>query len=86
MASKLVAFRLPDDIVRAIESEAQATGKDKTAVVVKALRQVFEVQTVRSPTVEGLQQQVDDLEHRVTQLTEQLSHITDMFLRTEILR
>ncbi|MBE9181122.1 hypothetical protein IQ268_21405 [Oculatella sp. LEGE 06141] len=86
MASKLVAFRLPDDIIRAIESEAKATGKDKTAVVVKALRHVFDLHPPRSPNVEALQQQVNDLEQRVNDLTEQISQITDTVLPAEALR
>lgn len=85
MPSKLVAFRLPDDIIRAIEAEAKATGKDKTAVVVQALRKVFEFHQARSSNVEALQQQVNDLEQRVNNLTEQMSHITDTVSRTEVL-
>jgi predicted transcriptional regulator len=73
MASKLVAFRLPDDIVQAIETEAKATGRDKTAVVVQALRQFFDIPSSESKTVEGLQRQMIELEAKVDRLSEQLS-------------
>jgi hypothetical protein len=43
MASKLVAFRLPQDLIEAIEAEAAATGKDKTSIVTNGLRQVFHI-------------------------------------------
>lgn len=43
MASKLVAFRLPQDLIEAIEAEAAATGKDKTSIVVHGLRQIFQI-------------------------------------------
>lgn len=41
MSTKVVTFRLPEDLMKAITSEARATGKCKTAVVVDALKQVF---------------------------------------------
>ena len=41
MATKVVTFRLPEDLMEAITSQSQATGKCKTAVVVDALKQVF---------------------------------------------
>lgn len=43
MATKVVTFRLPDDLMEAITSQAQATGRPRTAVVVDALKQVFGV-------------------------------------------
>jgi predicted transcriptional regulator len=77
MASKLVAFRLPDDVVQAIESEAKITGKDKTAVVVQALRRFFDLPSATESTqVEGLQRQMNELEQKVNKLTEQLRQTT----------
>ena len=77
MASKLVAFRLPDDVVQAIESEARLTGKDKTAVVVRALRRFFDLPAATESTVvEGLQRQMNELERKVEELTEQLGQTT----------
>ena len=73
MVSKLVAFRLPDEIIQAIESEARATGKDKTAVVVQALRQFFNLPSSEPTTVEKLQKQVVELEAKVDKLSEQVS-------------
>jgi predicted transcriptional regulator len=82
MASKLVAFRLPDDVVQAIESEAKTTGKDKTAVVVQALRHFFDLPSASESTrVEGLQQQMNELQQKVEKLTEQLSQATLSQLR-----
>jgi predicted transcriptional regulator len=72
MASKLVAFRLPDEIVQAIEAEAKAKGKDKTAVVVYALRRFFDLPVSEAMAVEGLQKQMIALEAKVEQLTKQL--------------
>jgi hypothetical protein len=58
MASKLVAFRLPQDLIEAIEAEAAATGKDKTSIVVNGLRQIFQVSADSSCPRESLQQSV----------------------------
>lgn len=41
MNTKVVAFRLPEEIIEAIETEAKARGQTKTAIVVEALRQHF---------------------------------------------
>lgn len=77
MASKLVAFRLPEDLIQAIEAEAEATGKDKTAVVAHGLRQFFGL-PITDPTlaaVECLQQRLENLEKRVDRLTEQMAEV-----------
>lgn len=42
-----VTFMLPEDLVQAIDSLALATGKDRTTVVVQALRQAFGLQDDR---------------------------------------
>ncbi|NJL38672.1 MAG: class 1 isoprenoid biosynthesis enzyme [Leptolyngbyaceae cyanobacterium SM1_4_3] len=77
MASKLVAFRLPDDVVQAIESESRSTGKDKTAVVVQALRHFFELPSaLESTRVDGLQRQMNELQQKVEKLAEQLNQTT----------
>ncbi|NJN56909.1 MAG: class 1 isoprenoid biosynthesis enzyme [Leptolyngbyaceae cyanobacterium SL_5_9] len=77
MASKLVAFRLPDDVVQAIESESRSTGKDKTAVVVQALRHFFELPSaLESTRVDGLQRQMNELQQKVEKLSEQLNQTT----------
>lgn len=41
MATKVVTFRLPEELVEAITSRAQAAGICKTAVVVEVLKQAF---------------------------------------------
>jgi hypothetical protein len=58
MASKLVAFRLPQDLIEAIEAEAGATGKDKTSIVVNGLRQIFQIPPERACPRELPQQPV----------------------------
>jgi predicted DNA-binding protein len=71
MASKLVAFRLPEDLIAVIESESKAKSKDKTAVVVNALRHYFELPT-SDPTlaaIEGIQKKIQELEEKVSSLT-----------------
>jgi hypothetical protein len=71
MANKLVAFRLPDDLIKAIESESRATGKDKTAVVIYALRQAFGLASGDSPllTIEGIHKRMNELEEKVDSLS-----------------
>jgi PAS domain S-box-containing protein len=56
MATKVVTFRLPDELMEAITSQAQATGRPRTAVVVDALKQVFGV-----PSAQTLPTSVDKL-------------------------
>lgn len=77
MASKLVAFRLPEDLIQAIEAEAAATGKDKTAVVVSGLRQVFNLPTP-DPTlaaVESINECISKLEQRMDGLSEEVKEV-----------
>lgn len=49
MATRVVTFRFPEDLMEAISSQATATGKCKTAVVVDALKQVFGVPCDKTP-------------------------------------
>lgn len=42
---KLIAVRLPDEVAAAVESEAVKQERSKSAVVVRALRQVLNVPT-----------------------------------------
>ncbi|MGB3615311.1 MAG: ribbon-helix-helix protein, CopG family [Elainellaceae cyanobacterium] len=37
MANRTVSFRLPETLIRAIETEAERTGRSKTEVVIEAL-------------------------------------------------
>jgi predicted transcriptional regulator len=41
MVSKIATFRLPENLIQEIRSRAEATGRDRTAVVVEALKQAF---------------------------------------------
>ena len=78
MANKLVAFRLPEEIVQAIESQATATGSDRTAVVIQALKQVFGFpsSTQTPATVEKLEQRLNEVENQMVSLTEQLAKLS----------
>ena len=77
MASKTVSFRLPENIVQAIEAHAKATGKNKTTLIVEVLTQAYGLEP--SPqrqqiTPAMLQQQLDDLKQQVANLKIGQSH------------
>ena len=74
MATRVVTFRLPEDLIQAIASQATATGKCKTAVVIDALKQVFELPTsTASPTlIKKLQEQQEALSEGVAGLNQSL--------------
>ncbi|MBD2000355.1 PAS domain S-box protein [Leptolyngbya sp. FACHB-541] len=75
MASKTITFRLPAEVIEVIESQARATGRNRTAIVIEALAQTYGLQPP-SPapvTTEILQQQLDDLQEQVTTLSHQLA-------------
>ncbi len=78
MASKIATFRLPENLIQEIRSRAEATGRDRTAVVIEALKQAFGMPTneSRPATVEELQHQLSELEEKITTLTQQLNKIT----------
>ena len=73
MATKVVTFRLPEDLMEAITSQAQATGRPKTAVVVEALKQVFGNRCTQTPTVsiDLLHQQQEAIRPNVVSLNQQ---------------
>jgi len=79
MASKIATFRLPENLIQEIQSRAEATGRDRTAVVIEALKQAFGLppSEPRPATVEEVQGHLNQLEKRFTTLTEQLSKITE---------
>jgi len=78
MASRVVTFRLPEDLLQAIMSQAKATGKCKTAVVVEALKQVFgfPVSQTSQVSLEELHEQLDTLRKKVASLNQQLVEFT----------
>lgn len=80
MASKIATFRLPEDLTQEIRARAEATGRDRTAVVIEALKQAFGFTVSEvSPTtnkVEQLQAQFNDLEQKFLTLSEQLIRVT----------
>ena len=78
MANKLVAFRLPEEIVQAIDSQATATGSDRTAVVIQALKQVFEFpSSAQTPdAAEKLEERLTEVEKKMVSLTEELAKLS----------
>lgn len=73
MATKVVTFRFPEDIIEAITLQANASGRCKTAVVVEALKQVLISPTSTAPALlEGLEQQQEELQQKVASLNQQL--------------
>jgi PAS domain S-box-containing protein len=73
MATKVVTFRLPDELMEAITSQAQATGRPRTAVVVDALKQVFGVPSAQTPptAVDKLHQHQEAVGQAVASLKRQ---------------
>ncbi len=82
MVSKIATFRLPDNLIQEIRFRAEATGRDRTAVVIEALKQAFgfPLPESRPATVEELQEQLHHLETKLTTLTEQLTQLTQQSL------
>lgn len=76
MASKIATFRLPENLIQEIRSRAEATGRDRTAVVVEALKNSFGIPIPSRPaTVEKLQEQLNQLETKYVVLQEQLVQV-----------
>lgn len=82
MVSKIATFRLPDNLIQEIRFRAEATGRDRTAVVIEALKQAFGFPQPESrpATVEELQEQLHQLETKLTTLTQQLTQLTQQSL------
>ncbi len=78
MVSKIATFRLPENLLQEIRSRAEATGRDRTAVVIEALKQSFGLppSEPRPATVEELHAQLNELEKQFTTLTQQLTKLT----------
>jgi PAS domain S-box-containing protein len=77
MVSKIATFRLPENLIQEIRFRAEATGRDRTAVVIEALKQSFgmPISESRPATVEELHEQLNQLEQKFTALSEQLAHL-----------
>ena len=78
MVSKIATFRLPENLIQEIRSRAEATGRDRTAVVVEALKHAFGFppSESRPATVEELQEQLNKLEKKFISLSERLIKLT----------
>jgi PAS domain S-box-containing protein len=79
MVSKIATFRLPENLIQEIRSRAEATGRDRTAIVIEALKQAFGFpqNESRPATVEELQGQINKLEKKFASLSEQLAKLTE---------
>ena len=79
MATRILTFRLPEEIIQAITSQAQATGRCKTAVVVDALNNFFgfSSNTIPPAFLAKLQQQQDALTKKITYLNQQVAEFTE---------
>lgn len=76
MATKVVTFRLPEDLIEAITLQATTSGRCKTAVVVEALKQVFGLSASTTATsLGGLHKQQEELYKEVASLNQQLSEL-----------
>ncbi|MBW4581117.1 MAG: PAS domain S-box protein [Tildeniella nuda ZEHNDER 1965/U140] len=80
MTSKSMTFRFPALLAQAIETQARATGKDRTTVVAEALGQAFglSLPSKMPVTIEMLQQRLETVESSMTLLSEQLSSLQKM--------
>lgn len=80
MVSKIATFRLPENLIQEIRSRAEATGRDRTAVVVEALKNSFGIPITQSrpATVEKLQEQLNQLEKKYAALHEQLAQVNQI--------
>ena len=78
MVSKIATFRLPEQLTQEIRYRAETTGRDRTAVVVEALKQAFGLPSSepRSATVEELQHQLNELQKKYRKLNEHLNQLT----------
>jgi PAS domain S-box-containing protein len=70
MANKTVSFRLPEEIIAAIEARAKSVGKTKTDLFIEALCQVYDLDQPESAslTLISLQQQLDGLRQQIEAL------------------
>ncbi len=80
MVSKIATFRLPENLIQEIRSRAEATGRDRTAVVIEALKNSFGIPITESrpATVEKLQEQLNQLETKYAALHEQLAQVNQI--------
>lgn len=67
MANRTVSFRLPEELIEAIEAHARISGKTRTDLVIEALALIYDVPPPESPplTLDAVQQQVEALKERL---------------------
>lgn len=69
---KSVAFRLPEELIQAIDLNAKTTGRDRTSVVIQALKQVFQLLPIELPLADTVIREAD------TRLEEQLKELPEL--------
>jgi PAS domain S-box-containing protein len=81
MATKIVTFRLPEELIKAITSQAKSTSRCKTAVVIDALYHFFgfSSSTISPAFLAQLQQEYDALTQRIAYLNRQVVELTKEF-------
>lgn len=88
MNVKKVSFQLPEELFQAIDSHAKAIGKDRTTIVVQALKQVFELlpgevlpaaEAIQETDVEIKEQlkEISELKVRIGELEKQFASLTE---------
>ncbi|MEM7772513.1 MAG: PAS domain-containing protein [Cyanobacteria bacterium P01_E01_bin.6] len=70
MANKTVSFRLPEELILAIEEHARITGKTKTDLILAALCKAYDLPELASDSVTAtsIQQQIDALKCQIDSL------------------
>jgi PAS domain S-box-containing protein len=79
MATKIVTFRLPVELIQAITSQAKSTGRCKTAVVIDALHHFFgfSCSTITPALLAKLQQKQDALTKKIAYLNQQVVELIE---------
>lgn len=82
MTAKTITFKLPDELIQAIDSYADATGRDRTAVVVQALKKVFGLLPSELPQagaideLSKLKARLSKIEMKIASHTEQIAELS----------
>lgn len=78
MATRIVTFRLPEELIQAITSQSKFTGRCKTAVVVDALNHFFgfSSSTIPPTFLYKLQHKQDALTKKLAYLNQQVAKLT----------
>ena len=77
MANKTVSFRLPEELITALEDHAKRSGKTKTDLVIEALAETYGIAMPISSsiTITSVQQQIETLKEEIALLTKSSSEV-----------